>query len=824
MRALCNGTLGMALVLTLLAPFVVPTSQAEEIRIAENAGQAGLHVRAQDATGIELSYAMESFAVDAVEIRGEELQKISLPGCILPNDAGAPDLPGFGRYIAVPMGGRAVVTITAAETRTLTGLDVLPAAPIPFENDDSPLVHEKDPAIYGARANYPAEPVMVSEPFGMRGVQAVTLGITPFQYNPVTQELTVYTKLDIRVDFVGGTGQFAEERLRSRFWEPMLRDQLLNYEMLPAVDFNSTLQRDNRYGYEYVIITADEANCIQWANALKDWRQAQGISTEVFTTTETGSSYTQIDSWLDNAYETWEVPPVAFLILGDYPGTGDDVLPGVTAPIYGGYCASDNVYADTNNNNLPEMAHGRICARTDEELAIIVQKQLDFEQNPYTDPYYYQHPLIAGGWQTERWFILCTEVCLGHQANVLGKDPVREYAIYSGYPGSTWSTAPNTYAVVSYFGPSGLGYIPSTPSHLTDWGGNYIGIDEAIENGCYFVLHRDHGLVSGWGEPQYGTGHLGLLENDMLTYVFTINCLTGQYNYPGTSFTERFHRIPLGAVGLIAASEVSYSFVNDAYVWGMFDSMWPEFDPGYGDAGDETGAANLRPGFANTYGKYYLQASSWPYNTNSKHVTYALFHHHGDAFLTLNDRVPTALTVVHDDHLELEATTFSVQADAGALIGLTVDGELIGSALGTGAPLNIPITPQTVEGTLRVVVTQANKLPYDATVPIQDFSAVDPTMPNVTRLGAAHPNPFTNTTQIGFNVPASAVGQPLRLDVVDPSGRLVRTLVDRPQAAGAQTVVWDGTDATGERVPSGVYYYQMSMDGENATKRMILLR
>ena len=55
----------------------------------------------------------------------------------------------------------------------------------------------------------------------------------------------------------------------------------------------------------------------------------------------------------------------------------------------------------------------------------------------------------------------------------------------------------------------------------------------------------------------------------------------------GECFAEKFHRYTYngensGALGIIAASEVSYSFVNDTYVWGMFDNMWPDFMPDYG--------------------------------------------------------------------------------------------------------------------------------------------------------------------------------------------------------------------------------------------------
>lgn len=89
-------------------------------------------------------------------------------------------------------------------------------------------------------------------------------------------------------------------------------------------------------------------------------------------------------------------------------------------------------------------------------------------------------------------------------------------------------------------------------------------------------------------------------------------------------------------------------------------------------------------------------------------------------------------------------------------------------------------------------------------------------------LSGARPNPFTRTTCIAYAVPAAA-GRTL-LQVFDPSGRLVRTLVDGVEAAGAHVVTWDGASASGERQPSGIYYYQLSVGGEQATRRVILLR
>jgi len=710
----CAAAAGILAVV--VASLLSPPALAEVIHVAGSTGQPGLALVSEAVAGVELRYAMDSFSLDALAIGDQEYQKLSLPGVMLPNNAGAPDLPGLSRYVAVPQGARARVEIVSAQTQVYRDVRISPAPVIPREDDDSPLVMEEDGAIYGRDAYYPASPVLVSEPRALRGVDAVIVGVTPFQYNPVTRELVVYTELEVRVDFVGGNGQFGEERLRSRFWEPILQQHLANYASLPAVDFGARPDR-NRYGWEYVIITPTDAGFVAWADSLKAWRKLQGITTEVFTTTETGTTAAQIESWLNNAYSTWEVPPVAFMILGDYPSSGDgDRDIAITSPTWNGYCISDNMYADVNGDNLPDMAHGRICARNEPELAHMINKMFSYERQPYTDEGYYDHPVIAGGWQTERWFILCCEVIFGHQANALGKDPVREYAIYSGTPGTVWSSNQNTPIVVEYFGPNGLGYIPATPQHLTDWGGNATRLNNDINAGTYMVMHRDHGGETGWGEPDYDTSSLNGLSNTMYPFVFSINCLTGKYNWSSESFTEKFHRMTYGAVGLNAASETSYSFVNDAYVWGMFDSMWHDFMPDYGPQPVDQ---DFRyPSFGMCSGKHFLEGSSWPYNPSNKVHTHHLFHHHGDVFLPLYANVPQELTVMHDGVCFIGLDFFTIQATEGSLISLTVAGEIIGVATATGAPQDMAIVPQEEPGELRITVTKPDYFRHDETVPL----------------------------------------------------------------------------------------------------------
>ncbi|RMG67222.1 MAG: T9SS C-terminal target domain-containing protein [Calditrichaeota bacterium] len=82
------------------------------------------------------------------------------------------------------------------------------------------------------------------------------------------------------------------------------------------------------------------------------------------------------------------------------------------------------------------------------------------------------------------------------------------------------------------------------------------------------------------------------------------------------------------------------------------------------------------------------------------------------------------------------------------------------------------------------------------------------------------PNPFNPSTVIRFQLNRSG---PVRLQVFNALGQLVRTLVDGALAAGVHQVRWDGTDARGRRVAAGVYLYRLEAAGEARVRKMVLL-
>lgn len=81
------------------------------------------------------------------------------------------------------------------------------------------------------------------------------------------------------------------------------------------------------------------------------------------------------------------------------------------------------------------------------------------------------------------------------------------------------------------------------------------------------------------------------------------------------------------------------------------------------------------------------------------------------------------------------------------------------------------------------------------------------------------PNPFSNTTQIAFDLP---IGSDVSLEIYDMQGRVVRRLGGR-HVAGRHILQWDLRDARGRTVAPGIYAYRLRADRFEAQRKMVVI-
>ncbi len=109
----------------------------------------------------------------------------------------------------------------------------------------------------------------------------------------------------------------------------------------------------------------------------------------------------------------------------------------------------------------------------------------------------------------------------------------------------------------------------------------------------------------------------------------------------------------------------------------------------------------------------------------------------------------------------------------------------------------------------------------DSDLVLAGLVAADPTpVARGARFERIAPNPFNPTTKISFVTPREGLTQ---LAIFDTRGRQVRTLVSGRIEAGSHEEIWDGRDASGSFVGSGVYYARLRFETESLSVEKLTL-
>ena len=101
----------------------------------------------------------------------------------------------------------------------------------------------------------------------------------------------------------------------------------------------------------------------------------------------------------------------------------------------------------------------------------------------------------------------------------------------------------------------------------------------------------------------------------------------------------------------------------------------------------------------------------------------------------------------------------------------------------------------------------------------RDEVVVSSLRPGAFKLHRNHPNPFSGTTRIVYDLPVTGK---VYLSIHDAGGRLVRKLADGRQDAGRYSLTWDGRDTKGRACPAGVYFCSLKTEEHDAVKKMLL--
>lgn len=602
-------------------------------------------------------------------------------------EAGVPDLPRFTTSLIIPGTAAMSAVILDAQYVDLPNINLLPSKGNLKRTVNPDEVPYPFGEAYQRDAFFPSNIVTLKEPYILRDYRGMAVHVSPFQYNPVTKVLRVYSSVKVKV-FENGTDT------KNVLTTPPPTKVDADFEKIYArhfLNFLSVMSPLTEEGRMLIICHDAWLNKIQ---PLVAWKNTIGRPTSVVSVSAAGGTASAIKTYVNNYYQTQGL--TYLLLVGDsgqvpsnnYAGLGGD---------------SDNAYAYiSGDDHYQEFFVGRFSAETATEVETQVQRTLAYERGN----------LLPTGFLNRIMSVASQEGP--------GDDDELDYQhlrnIQPDLLGFTYSNP-----VYELFeGSQGFFDAPGFP--------NVAQAAAAINSGVGIINYVGHGSDGGWATTGFSTEDAFALQNsNRLPFVFNVACVNG--NFVGqTCFAEGWLRAtyngqPAGAIAMNAST------INQSWSPPMIgqDEM--------NDILTEISDIGIRRTFGGitVNGYFRMNDESGDFAMTD---TWTCF---GDPSLLVRTADPSVMTIQHNAVAIAGQPTFTVNGNVnGALATLSRNGEIISSGYVNGGTVALPVSGVLPGQTLTVAVVGFNQVTY-----LSDITVIAPSGPY---LVAA---PFATTIEYG---------------------------------------------------------------------------
>ncbi|QZE15217.1 T9SS type A sorting domain-containing protein [Halosquirtibacter laminarini] len=553
---------------------------------------------------------------------------------------GAPALPMRNDMYILKRDESPSIRITDTQFIEVEAFLIHPALELPTDTEgDSEPLFKKDESIYNRDAYYPNRPAKIVQNQIMRDTRIVKVQICPVQYNPVSNKFRLYSKISYRIDGIDHTIETDINKTAIKF----LKANAVNGEDIHA---KSTIQLKSvdSQDKDYLILTHSLFK--NAAKKLANWKASLGYKVEIISKEHWTTA--NIRSEISHRYHSMKDKPLYFVLIGDI-----EQIPSFRFKKEdGAWYFSDLPYAcmDGEDDFTPDMAKGRISVQSQEQANIVIDKIINYEKNPTENKSFYNTGLNCAQFQDdERDGYATRRFC--HTS-----EDIRNYVMHHGYKVERIYYTDKK-VVPTHFNNGYFSNGEALPSELLkhnqfNWDGGKEDIVKSINDGRFYIFHRDHGYTdgTGWAHPEFLSSHVEELTNgNKLPVVFSINCHTGEFSFD-ECFAESFLRKKNGgAVAVIGASHTSYSGPNDGLSIGMVEAIWPEqgIVPSFGKGKGATEGVRTK-GFTiatNTLGDVLnlgllRMNETWAPSPINLIETYRMFHLFGDPAMHMWTETP----------------------------------------------------------------------------------------------------------------------------------------------------------------------------------------
>lgn len=541
-------------------------SSATEARAARSASDgtwlpaaAGLEPAAPQARAlsssteeIRLTFSFNGIQAEPAKLDGQTYTRLSgqdLGSAALP---GQPELPFTSRAVQISLGASYRLEITASTYRdvSLAGLglpqQVFPAQIAQSKSGPVPPVTAPDASAYASTSFLPAQPAETGADYIQRGRRGLPILLYPVQYNPSTGTLRIYSRLEVTLHLQGGddvlTRQTAE-RYASPEFEDLQAASFLNYG-LPGAEAAALSDTPPAY----LIVSADS-----YAAGLAPFvtlKQNQGFAVTLATLSQTGTTNTAIQTYIQNFYTA--NPSLAYLLLVGDLADGSDTLPAFNGAA--GSHLTDLYYATlAGSDSVPDIGYGRFPVRDTTQLAAMVNKALAYEG-------------LTGAevWLKRASFLATSDTCCEDIAEGTHNYVISSYTTARGF----------------------TGIFPVNPQpggdklYAITYGATNTNVMNSLNQGRSLVVYSGHGDDYSWAGPSVSqTNVRNLTSTGVYAFAAGHACMTGRWNTT-ESFAETWVIQPdKGALVYLGASDYTYWSEDDVLERNIFDSLFSGTNP-----------------------------------------------------------------------------------------------------------------------------------------------------------------------------------------------------------------------------------------------------
>ncbi len=582
---------------------------------------------------------------------------------------GVPDMPIFAGSIIVPEMSHMKLNVISTQYVDFNDVLIAPSKGNLTRDIDPSGIPYTFGEQYEINGFYPGDIARINDPYIIRDLRGQAIHFQPFQYNPVTKVLRVYTDVIIEVveDGISSVNVIDKPNLDSK-----MDNEFIKIYNRHFMNFNSASRYTpvGEYGNMLIICYADYMDEME---PFVEWKTMTGMTVEMVDVATIGNA-SAIKTFIANYYTDNGLTFV--LLVGDAPQVPSSYSSG----------DSDVNYSYVvGNDHYPDLFVGRFSAQTEAQVITQVQRTIDYEKYPNED-------------ETD-WYTKCMSV-----ASQEGPGDNGEYDYQHLRNISDNKLLPFTYDYVYEFfeGNQGGNDGPGWPT------ASEVGV--AVDEGASIINYTGHGSTTSWGTSSFANSHVNQLTNTgKLPFIFSVACVNGNF-VNSTCFAEAWLRAedngePTGAIATIMST---------------INQSWNPPMRGQDEMNDiltEADENNIKRTFGGiTMNGCMGMNDAYGSGGDEMTDTWTIF---GDPSVVIRTAVPMDLTVTHEDVLMFGMTSFTIECDVDdAIAALSMDGALIGSAIIDGGSATIDFDPFETEGTVDIVVTAFNYKPYIASVAV----------------------------------------------------------------------------------------------------------